>query len=231
MKTFKFGLSAIFAIALVCASTHSFATVLSSWTFEAPNTPPDVTDNGTGPNAVSDGGVFAGIVTGLHASAATDWTTPSGNGSVDSLSVNTWTVGDYFQVSTSSLGYQNLTLTFDVNGSNTGPKEFKVAASTDGTTFTDIGFTYTVANDAWSAGTNKPESTRFTGLPASLNNQASIFLRLINTSTVPISSSNPVATGGTSRIDNVIVQGDLVPEPSTFALVALSVGAMMFRRK
>ena len=89
MKTIKFGLSAILAIALVCVSTHSFATVLSSWTFET-NTPADLSNSVVGPPVLSEGGIYLGTVTGLHASAASDWTTPAGNGSANSYSVNTW---------------------------------------------------------------------------------------------------------------------------------------------
>lgn len=237
MRTYRFGLSAILAIALVCVSTHSFAAVLSSWSFEAPNTPSDVTNNGTGPDAASDGGIFSGIVNGLHASADTDWTTPAGNGSVDSYSVNTWAVGDYFQISTSSLGYENLNLSFDATGSGTGPKDFKVQTSSDGVNFADTGFTYEVLingapNSAWSAGGSVQAAFNIsTLLPASLNNQASIFVRLVQDSTTSINDGT-VAAGGTSRIDNVLIEGTaIIPEPSTVALAFLSLGVTLIRRK
>jgi hypothetical protein len=238
MKLYKFGLPAILAIALFCAAQNSFATVLSSWTFEAPNTPPDVTNNGTGPNATSSGGLFGGTVSGLHASADTDWTTPAGNGSADSYSVNTWGIGDYFQIATSSLGYKGLSLTFDTTGSGTGPKDFKVQASTDGSTFTDIGFSYAALvngapNLSWSVANGVQAAYSITTtLPASLDNAASIYLRLVNTSTVAINGGT-VGTGGTNRIDNVSVDAlaPVVPEPASIMLLGLSALGLLIRRK
>jgi hypothetical protein len=230
MRTFKFGLSAILSIALVCASTHSFAAILSSWNFQT-NTPADLSNSTAGPIVASEAGLYPGSFTGVHADAASDWTTPAGNGSTDAYSVNTWTVGDFSQISTSSAGYENLTLTFDATGSNTGPKDFKVQASTDGVTYTDIGFSYSLTNDAWSPAAANPVSTKSTLLPASLNDQASIFIRLVQTSTTSINLGT-VATGGTSRIDNISIEGiALVPEPSSIALMFVSVGALAFRRK
>lgn len=236
MKIYKFGLPAILAIALVCTAQYSFATVLSSWTFEV-NTPADLTNSTTGPSVAAEGGIVAGTVGGTHASSATDWTTPSGNGSDNSYSVNTWTVGDYFQISSSSIGYGSLSLTFDATGSGTGPKDFKVQASTDGSTFTDIGFSYSVLvngapNLSWSVANGVQAAYNITtSLPASLDNQANIYLRLVNTSTVS-TNGGTVGTGGTSRIDNVIVDGTaLIPEPSTIGLALASLGCLLIRRK
>jgi hypothetical protein len=230
MKLNKFGILAVAIAAITCASTHSFAAVLSSWDFQT-NTPADST-GAVGPVVASEGGVFpASTFLGVHTTVATAWSTPAGNASTESYSANNWSVNDYWQISTSSLGYKDLTLTFDVHGSNTGPRDFKVQASTDGVIFTDILFDYSVANDSWSTtGTPKPESTRTTALPSSLYNQAALFLRLVNTSTTSINGGT-VATAGTSRIDNIFVEGELIPEPTSFALALVSMGAMLIRRK
>jgi hypothetical protein len=211
------------AIALVSiAPSVQAATILSSWTFET-NTPPDST-GAVGPSVASEAGAFPGTLQGTHASATSAWTTPAGNGTANSYSANGWAVGDYTQIVTSTLGYDTLSLTFDATSSNTGPRDFKVAASTDGSTFTDIGFSYAVLanatpNPTWNATTASPIYTITTPLPASLNNQASVYLRLLQTSTVSANGGTVAATG-THRLDNVIVAG--VPEPASLALVGLA---------
>jgi hypothetical protein len=232
MRIFKFNIPVILAIALVCASSHTSAAILSSWNFQT-NTPAD-SAGAVGPVVASEGGVFpTSTFFGVHSNVATAYSTPTGNGSTESYSSNTWSVNDYYQISTSSLGYDTLSLTFDAMGSNTGPRDFKVQASTDGVIFSDILFTYALTNDSWSSmGLPKPESTRTTALPSSLANQPALYLRLVDTSTVAISSANPVAAGGTSRIDNILVQGtELVPEPASFALLIGCMGLMLVRRK
>lgn len=214
------------AIALAGAVTSApAATILAEWTFEG-NAPADLNNSMIGPT-VSPPNTGTGALNGVHASAATDWSTPAGNGSSDSYSVNTWAVGDYFQFSTDSTGFDRVKLSFDATGSGTGPTDFKVQYSTDGSVFTDTGSTYQVLLNggpaaSWSsAGTRAPEYTYnfdFSSIPA-LGNDASIFFRLVNTSTVAINGGT-VATGGTSRIDNVQVVG--VPEPASVALLALA---------
>jgi hypothetical protein len=117
-------------------------------------------------------------------------------------------------------------------GSNTGPRNFEVHASTDGVIYAPILFSYALTNDSWSgSGSPKPESTRSTALPSSLNNQASIYLRLVDVSTTAINGTT-VAAGGTSRIDNIIIEGtELVPEPASLALLLGCMGVMIVRRK
>jgi hypothetical protein len=207
------------------SATATASTILAEWTFEG-NAPPDLSNSTIGPS-VSPPNTGTGTLNGVHASAATDWTTPAGNGSVDSYSVNTWAVGDYFQFSTSSVGSDRVKLSFDSTGSGTGPTDFKVQYSVDGSTFIDTGSTYKVLLNggpapAWSSGGSRaPEYTSsfdFSSIPA-LGNDASIFFRLVNTTTVSI-GGGVVATGGTSRIDNVQVLG--VPEPASVALLALA---------
>src|SRR5215211_892063 len=68
------------------------ATAITQWNFESPN-PADATDAATYPNTIAPA-VGTGNAGGVHASATTDWTTPVGNGSADSFSTNTWSVGD-----------------------------------------------------------------------------------------------------------------------------------------
>src|SRR5205823_15131909 len=93
--------------------------------------------------------------TGLHASSLTVWSNPVGNGSAKSVSSDHWAVGDYYQFSFSTSGYSAISITWDQTGSNTGPRDFKVQYSTNGTTFTNASVTnstYVLSTQAWSSG-------------------------------------------------------------------------------
>ncbi len=163
-------------------------------------------------NAIADSGnlVTGSEFTSVHASATSAWTTPSGNGSPKSASGNAWAVGEYWQFKVSTLGYSSIALAWDQMGSNTGPKSFIIQYSTDGTTFTDVPSSgYDVANDAWSVSAYKPVSTRTADLSTitALNNKAFIYIRFtVATASLAINGS-AIASGGTSRIDNVYIGG------------------------
>jgi hypothetical protein len=186
--------------------------VLAQWTFETmdvsstPGTTPTIT---TG-SAAADAGVKAtgSAVSGLHASALTVWSTPAGNGSANSLSSNNWGVGDYYQFQLSTTGYSGLSLSWDQMGSGTGPAQWKLSYSTDGTNFTDI-TTYTLPNiTSWSATVPNPLSAQIQNLSSitALNNAANVYLRLSVTGTTSVNGTT-VATAGSGRIDNFTVSG------------------------
>jgi hypothetical protein len=207
----------------VAVSTSAFAATITSWTFETslPTT--------AGPHAAEVG---TGSALGFHA-AASAYSNPVGNGTAESFSSTAWAVGDYYQFTTSTMGYNSLSFSIDHTSSGTGPRDFKFSVSTDGSTFTDLG-TYSVlanaAPNSWTSGTYLANGTFTTALPVSLNNQSSIYVRVVQANTTS-ANGGTVASGGTSRVDTVVVSGTLVPEPSSFALAFLSVGVMLFRRK
>lgn len=189
---------------------------IAKWTFDqvtfatAASTTPSFT---AGTSAADVGMQTAGSAfTGLHASASTQWSTPAGNGTPKSASANNWGVGDYFEFQFSTLNYASITLEFETYGSNTGPADFKVQYSTNGSTFNDFASnTYTVINSpgSWSA-SGGPKAGYVTTMNLSsisdVNNKASVYVRLINTTTASVNGAT-TATGGTSRIDNFTVLG------------------------
>lgn len=218
------------ALLLVCAvATGASADIIANWTYEV-NTPPDAIDSTAGPVTAADAGVNAAVSfsSGLHAGAATDWSTPAGNGSPNSYSSNTWAIGDYYQFSTSTLGYYSITFGWDQTRSGTGPTTFDLAWSTDGTNFTTLVDDYTVLANAdppgfWSSGTYHPEYTFApVAAPAAVENQATVYFRLIN-------QVAPGGAGGTCRVDNIVIEG-IVPEPTSLALLALGAIAALRRR-
>ncbi len=223
------------AVAVVMGSFAAMtnAAVLAQWTFET-NTPADLNNSAAGPSVTAE--VGTGTLQGVHANAGSDWTTPAGNGSANSYSVNTWELGDYTQFSTSALGFKDIQITFDATSSGTGPRDFKLQYSTDGVSFTDF-TTYQVLanaspNPTWNGTTSSPIYSLAFDLSSitALNDDASIFFRLTMNSTTSASGAT-VAAGGTSRVDNVTVNGNVIPEPATMALLALGSGMMLLRRR
>jgi len=227
-------LVAVAAAAAWASPAHAIVTV--QWDFEGTTTPADLNDSTTSPSAAASLGI--GTALGVHAAAATDWSTPVGNGSANSFSSNTWSVGDYWQFSFSTTGFTGLTLSFDQTSSGTGPRDFTLAYSTNGTSFTNFANYAVLANaapnTAWSGSTYNPAYTFTYDLSAvtALNNQASVFVRLIDASTVS-AGGGVVAAAGTNRVDNFTVNLTPVPEASTSAmlLAGLAVLGFMARRR
>lgn len=212
------------------------AATIAKWTFET--SLPLLTDSSTIGSLAAE--VGTGTASGFHASSVTDWSNPVGNNSAESFSVNTWAQNDYFQFTASTVGFDSISVSFDQFRSSTGPSAFKVAYSTNGTTFTDLSAgSYTVVNavnfsdstsgTSWSSTKTAVNTSYSFSLSAisAVNNSSNLHIRLIHTGT-------GVATGGTSRVDNVEIAGTAIPEPSTFAAVlgvAALVGVAARRRR
>jgi len=148
---------------------------------------------------------------GVHASATTAWNGVGGNGSAGSLSSSAWAIGDYYAFSVPTYGFHNIHVSCDQTGSNTGPKDFKLEYSIDGTNFTTVG-TYSITNDSWSPTVYKSISSREFDLSSytNVNGAGMVYFRVTNTSTLAINGTT-TASGGTSRIDNFTVFGDACP--------------------
>lgn len=213
------------ALAVAAYTSQAQAVAVVQWDFEAVTAPAaSTTWSGI---AASLG---AGTASGVHASSAT-WSTPAGNGSAKSASVNTWAVGDYWQFSFSTTGYSGLILSVDQAGSSTGPKDFKLTYSTDGTAYTDFS-TYTVLASTWTSASSSSAFTNVVNLSAvsALNNSATVFVRLIDNSTASIGGAT-VASGGTGRVDNFTVNLTPVPEADTAAMLLAGLAALAFIAK
>src|SRR5207244_4838055 len=139
-------------------------------------------------SAAADSGVLTAgsSFTGLHASSSTIWSNPAGNASSKSVSSDHWAIGDYYQFSFSTSGYSAISITWDQTGSGTGPKDFKVQYSTNGTTFTDAtgaNSSYSLATPAisWSSGSTSVASRRTLDLSSvtALNDQTTVYIRVV----------------------------------------------------
>ena len=112
-----------------------------------------------------------------------------------------------------------------VSRSSTGPANFELRYSTDGVAFTPA-MSYEVPQVSWSSlSPADPPVTSFSAdLSAivSLNNASEVLFRLVATSA-------PSGSAGSSRVDNFTVTQ--VPEPSTYALMALAAGGWFAARR
>src|ERR1700742_4068956 len=101
---------------VIIASSPLFADTLATWTFEtAPITGTYSPGAGvTTTNFFADAGNQAGtaFAIGHHATAAA-YSSPTGNGSAKSLSVNNWSSGDYWQLQLSTVGFSGLSVSYD----------------------------------------------------------------------------------------------------------------------
>src|SRR5690242_2119562 len=158
---------------------------LAQWTFETSQ------PASSGPFA-AENGTFAGtsMASSLHAGAnATTYSSPDGAGSDYSYSAKNWSVGDYYQFTTSTLGFENVNVSFEAASTGTGPKNFDLAYSTDGSTFAIV-TSFSVlnysdsSNPSWNSSMSAADAAYYgfsfdLSSMASLNNQAGIYLRLI----------------------------------------------------
>ena len=139
-------------------------------------------------------------------------------------------VGDFFQFLTSTTGFSGITLLFDATSSGTGPKDFKVQYSTNGADFTDVpGASYTTSSAvAFSSGNEQATTPPRFGFDLSsitaIDNQPDVYIRLVATAA-------PGAAGGTSRVDNVVIGTDPVPEPRALGLLAGAAVVAVRRRR
>lgn len=213
--------AAIAGIALGFAAVGAHADTISQWTFESS------TPTSAGPFLAEVG---KGSAMAFHA-AATTYSSPAGNGSSHSFSSTDWLTGDYYQFTVSTLGFANLSVSWDQTSSNTGPKDFELEYSTNGTTFTDLA-SYSVlpngtANPAWNQSTSDSVYGFAQNLSSvsALNNQASVLFRLVDVGS-DAANGGSVASGGTDRVDNFTVGGSAAPVPLPAALWLLSGGLL-----
>jgi hypothetical protein len=213
--------SMLLAVALTSASSANAVTI-AQWTFESIPSTYSSTSATAGSFSPEVG---LGSATASHSSSATTYTSPVGNGSLRSLSSNNWAFGDYYQFQVSTVDFNSINVSFDRTGSSTGPRDFRFAYSTNGTTFSNFS-QYGVSATTWTSGSSISASTLSFNFSqfSLLNNQATVFFRLIANSATAINGT-AVGSAGTSRVDNFTVTGTAVPEPSSF-LGLLGIGAI-----
>ena len=197
------------------------AAVIASWSM--PTAVPAAT-TGTSYNygAANSGELTSGtMLSSAHAAAATTYSSPTGNGSTYAFSSNNWAIGDYYQVSVSTIGYSGVSISWDQTRSSTGPATFDAVMSVDGgANWTTILAGYSVIQaglagtntTSWNSTTSQAAFTLTAVAGAAADEQANVLFRLRSTVTT--------TAAGTNRIDNFIVS--TVPAPGAIALLGLA---------
>jgi len=114
---------------------------------------------------------------------------------------------NYWQIVINTEGLKDLKLSSDQSGgSNTGPSEFKVQYSTDGLAWIDL------AGGEILVGSGTQESIDQLQLPDVLENQPDVYIRWLQTSgeRVDGNSGSEISSGGTSRIDDILITGQAI---------------------
>lgn len=222
MKKTNCLLSCLMTALLTAPLVH--ADTIARWTFEI-NQPSGAPAAGVWiTNLIAETG--NGVASGWHAGGAT-YSSVTGNGSAKAFSVNDWTANDFFQFCASTIGFQNVTVSYDQTGSPTGPRDFIFSYSIDGVTFTAVGSPYVVltngtsssnegtgkSTSAWSAtGSHQIVYTQTFDLSSfvALNNQPTLYFRL-TVADGTAGNGSAIGTTGTDRVDNFLVSGTSLP--------------------
>ncbi len=150
-------------------------------------------------------------------------------GQGQALSIGNFQSGEYFQLTLDTSGFSGISLaSFRTNGSASAPRDWKISYSLTGIsgTFVDA-VTYTLTS---STASNTTTISGF-ALPSGADDNDSIVLRLIATSSTRVDGTGGLANG-TVRLDNIVITGPAIPEPATPALLAgLAVLALAWRRR
>jgi len=240
-------IASLSVVLAVFSFTAAKADVIADWTFQSSASTNNIIGAGKTPGTTQSG-ILAdtgiGTASASHASASTVWSIPSGNGSSNSWSANNWTIGDYYQFSVTldlvDNTYSGINVTYDQNGSATGPKTYYIAYSTDGSSFTKFGSDYALTSGiVWSSGTPN-QATQLSdnfSLITALNTATTVYIRVVDDSPTTGGAINGgnVGTAGTDRIDNFVINATItpVPEPATLTLAAVGGAVFLaaFRRK
>lgn len=183
-KSLSFIIAGIFAFVFLMSAVS--AVTLTEWNFDSSDLNPDV---GT-------------ATLTINAGATADYV--AGNPSTGkALSTANWDAEEYYEIAIDLTDYENIILSFDEEISSTGPTEFKIQYSSDGTTFTDL--TGSTTSTETSFDTTPMHTFNFSSI-TSIDNNANAKLRI----TVP----NDAA--GNFHLDNLKIEGtEIEDEPIT----------------
>ncbi|WP_340102549.1 T9SS type A sorting domain-containing protein [Rhodohalobacter sp. 8-1] len=166
---------------------------VAEWTF---NNDLYIPDRATYPNQTNQLELNGASINGFTSSAA------------NSNGWDQFTEGaNYWQVMINTEGLEDLKLSSDQSGgSSTGPRDFQVQHSTDGTSWTNLAGGTIIVDSIGQ------ESINQLPLPASLEDEPAVYIRWLQTSDVRVDgkTDNDISSGGTSRIDDILITGQAI---------------------
>lgn len=234
MKTTLHLLTAALLAASVSATAHANG-VVTQWNFNSP-TPDNVLTTGTTDPSIGVG--FASLLNGVTGGFASG--IANGGSSDPAASDNSgWQTTGYaaqglgnklsgVQFAVSTLGFQDVVVTYDLRHSNTSSRYEQFQYSTDGVSFIDYALFDGNAGDTWF----NNRTVDLTSV-AGVNDNASFAFRVVAAfapDTTAYAASKPSSSyaGGTWRFDMVTVHAAPVPEPETYALMLAGLGLVGF---
>ena len=189
-KLFPILFIALVSVALLSSTARAQVTLVA-WNF--PNNPDDAT---------ADGGIAANLSATISCTATGTLAFTAAGATTSAATDTKWTTGSYWQVNFTTTGYTGINVSSKQKGSGTGPRDFQLQYSTDGSSFNNVtGGAITDTNDAFVKGVLTNVS-----LPAACNNQTTVYLRWTVTDNVSVAGAT-IGTGGTSRIDDIYIVG------------------------
>lgn len=173
---------------------------LAEWTF--PNNPDD---------AVADGGTPENITHTLSLIGASTPTYTTTGATTFSARATGWQGGQfqkYWQLEVDTRDYHNLTLSAKQRSSATGPRDFVVEYRLDANdTWTPVPGGVVTLADNFTSGVLDALS-----LPSDTANQEHLLLRFVMATNTSVSGSAVTSTGA-SRIDDIVLNAELINEP------------------
>lgn len=217
------------------------AQVLTQWNFNGASST-TVSGGNNSPDASIGFGTASllGGVTGSFASGIVD------GGSTDPVTTVpenfAWNVTNYasqgtesglrgVQFNVSTVGYQNVSISFDVRKSTSSSRYQEVLYTLDGTNFTSLGLVDGNAGNTW-FNSNTFDLASITGA----NDNANFGFKIVTvfapggSTYLPSNANGVYGTSGTTRFDMVTVNAEAVPEPATMAILCAG-AAFIARRK
>jgi len=198
MKNIKLHLSIVSFMLLFMLTNTSAQTVIAQWNSYTSGNPPAngqfLTTAGTALNQ-------SAVLT--RDAAGTTYTVNADGVAASRGWVNATSQEKYWIATFNTTGYENLKVTSKQMGSASGPKDFKLQYCVGAGSWTDVpgGGNIVVSDVNYLTGT-----VGNLGLPVAMENQSSVSLRWLCTSTVSINNGT-VGTTGVNRLD-VVVTGD-----------------------
>jgi len=241
----KISLTAV-SLAALLATGSAQADVLTQWNF---NSVPADSSTSTGSSAPSVGSGVASVIGGVTSGFSSG---ASNGGSSDPVTTDDtgWQTTTYkaqgtgdkaagVQFNVSTVGFQDVIVSYDLRHSNTSSRYEQFQYSLDGLTFIDFATFDGNAGDTW-FNTRTVDLSSISGA----DNNANFAFRVVATyapGTSSYAASNPASSyagggsGGTWRFDMVTVNVSAVPEPETYGMLlsglALLAGVARRRNK
>ncbi|MBX3378697.1 MAG: hypothetical protein KF805_01260 [Phycisphaeraceae bacterium] len=172
-------------------------------------------------NVVGTSSFFAGTTLGLPGSGSPPGS-PSGQSGMNAIAI-VGPSGGSITIALSTMNYTNIAFSFAAQRTGTGGANTMVEYSLNGSDFTSLGTIVPGASSPGFAGASINPSDYFFSFNAlGAANKANVFFRL--------TAAGASSGSGNQRFDNLVVEGDLVPTPGSFALIGLG-GLIASRRR